>query len=209
MKRFFKLPKLALGILLILTMSAAACTASQITAYINLLSQLAVDALTITSDIQGTAISQGDAALVTQWQALLQSDVSAFQADKSAGDSTLVALASTTENGLPAFLQTANFANSALQTRIVDATDVFVTGIESIAAIASSSSTPVPAPAVSSVKVGNSGIVYRLPSRVKTPQATIVANWNTKVCQTNPSCKAHAVHVSSEFVRIVTIGHVK
>ena len=104
MKRIASFPTQVLVVALCCVLVAGGCTASQITAYINLAAQLAVSALQIASAVGGAQLNQNDLQIVAAWQALLEKSVIDFQSNKSAGYSTLGSIAQATENNLASFL---------------------------------------------------------------------------------------------------------
>jgi hypothetical protein len=186
MKRLLALPKPALAVLLCCTLIAG-CTASQITAYVNLAAQLAVDALSITSAFSGAQINTNDVALVGQWQQLIQKTANDIQANQKAGDTVLVAVLSAAETDLPAFLAAAHFTNPDLQNRIIAGTNAFLTIVESIAALVQ----PTVALPAQPAPVAMHGRMYQLPPRQVVPKATIINQWNAGVCEGVAACLAH------------------
>jgi hypothetical protein len=162
------------------------CTASQIDALIALAAQLAANALTITSAVEGTPIDAHDTTLITAWQQVLTNTVSSVEANKAAGNSTLLSISEAAETNLPAFLAASQFDNSVLASRIVAGTDSFLTIIESIATLVGQ-----PAAAVTTVTL-HSGIVYHIPVRVVVSSQNIVNGWNANACPVvGAPCRAH------------------
>ena len=178
--------KYLLSVVLMLCLGVVGCTASQIEAYITLAAQIAADALSITSAFTGSPVSAHDSTLITEWQTTLQSTVNSVEANKKAGNSTLLSISEAAETNLPQFLQAAQFDNPALGARVTAATDSFLQIVESIATIAGQ-----PAPAVTTVTLSSGGL-YRLPARRIVPMQDIVTGWNTNACPVaSASCRAH------------------
>ena len=182
-----RLRKPILALALCCTLAITACTAAQISAYINLAAQIAANVLQIVSAFGNTPVSAHDTQLVASFQAVLQTSVSQFEANKSAGSSTLVAVAATAESTIAQWLAAAQFDNPALNGRIIAAADSFVTIVEAIAATVQPNVVVPPAPAPVALK---GGAVHSFPARVKTPRANIVIGWNTVVCAgAVPACQ--------------------
>lgn len=165
-------------VLLLSTVLIVACTASQIESYINLAAQIATNVLQISSAFGTPPVSEHDTQLIATFQHILQSSVTAFEANKTAGNSALVSVAMAAESNIPAFLAAAQFENPALAARVEAASTAFLTIVESIAA----SMPNAPSAPVASVGL-KSGRVYKLPMRVKVPRQNILNEWNSIVCQ--------------------------
>lgn len=179
MKRVLAFPKPVLAVALCCSLIAGGCTAGQIAAYINLAAQIALNSLNIASAFSATPVSAHDTALVNQFSQLLQSSVTAFEANRSAGNSALVSVAEAAQANIPAFLSAAQFDNQALAGRVKIAADSFLQIVESIAVIVQPVVVVPPSPGPVALKTGE---VYRVPARVKTSLRQIVNDWNEVVC---------------------------
>ncbi len=189
MKRILRLPKPVLAVALSCALLAGACTASQISAYINLAAQIALNVLTITSAFSGTPISAHDTQLVDQFAAVLQNSVTTFEANRTAGNSTLASIAGSAETNLTAWIAAAQFNNPQLSARIQAAATSFLTIVESIAAIAAPATVVPPAPAPVAMHAGGT---FSVPPRSKMSIANIKNQWNQAVCAgASTACLVH------------------
>jgi hypothetical protein len=164
--------------LLSLSLITAGCTVAQIESYINLAAQVALNVLQITSAFSATPLSAHDAAIVNECAAVMQASVASFEANKTAGNSTLASVAGAAETNLTAWMAAIQVDNPQLLARLQAAVTSFLTIVESIAAIVGPGVVP-PAPAAATMRMGG---VFRLPPRVKVARSAIVKTWNNTVC---------------------------
>lgn len=189
MKRFVRLPKTALAVLLCCTIIA--CTSADVARYITLIGQFAANALTLVAAFQGKVFGVNDMATLTKFEALaqkvntdIQNAYTAYQADHATGQPILVAALQAAETQLPAFLADAQISNTDLQARIEGVTTALLMSAESIAAFFPQAA-PAPPLATITLKAGH---VYKIPKRVKMSPSAIKTYWNAAVCQGITAC---------------------